>query len=165
MHTFFRQGFNAICDNMNEDAIPHATASCVTFLPCEVYCVPNELRYEMFRSSQEDRIFRTSRESWMDNAVVDSLPFLYFLQYKVYNDLGRSEDKQAVLFKLYKAIREEPNLGHRETALNILGKCWEQEGRPGAALRCYMTSLQLRGRNNAARIHIASLLSVLINGH
>ncbi|XP_060573998.1 uncharacterized protein LOC132731764 [Ruditapes philippinarum] len=159
-----RQGFFELCDNHNEDVIQYATASCVTFLPCEIHCVPIELRYEMYRSTQEDRMFRTFQENfWMDYAVVDSLPYLYFLQYKVYSHLGRHDRKQAALFKLTRTITVEPNLGHRETALNLLGKCMEQEGRAGDALQCYLMSLSIRGRNNAAKIHINTLLSVLIN--
>jgi hypothetical protein len=118
----------------------------------------------MFISTQEDRMFRTEEDNdWMDCAVVDSLPYLYFLQYKVYSHLGRHDQKQAALFRLIRTIKEERNLGHRKTALNILGKCMEQEGRAGDALQCYLMSLNVRGRNNAAKIHIATLLSVLIN--
>ncbi|XP_060574003.1 uncharacterized protein LOC132731768 [Ruditapes philippinarum] len=159
-----RQGYLELCDNHNEEALQYTTAFCVRFLPCEIHCVPYELRYEMFRSTQEDRIFRTDRDNtWMNLAVVDSLPYLYFLQYKVYNHLGRRDQKQAALFKLIRSIKEEPRLRHRETALNLLGKCMEQEGRAGDALQCFSMSLYVRGRNNAAKIHMAKLLSVLIN--
>ncbi|XP_060574010.1 uncharacterized protein LOC132731773 [Ruditapes philippinarum] len=153
-----RQGFLELCDNHNEEILKYTTASCVRFLPCEIHCVPTELRYEMFRSTQEDRIFRTKEDNmWMDCAVVDSLPYLYFLQYKVYSHLGRRDQKQAALFKLIRTIKEELNLGHRETALNLLGKCMEQEGRAGDALQCYFKSLNVRGRDNAAKIHINAL--------
>ncbi|XP_060563066.1 uncharacterized protein LOC132722563 [Ruditapes philippinarum] len=119
-----RQGFFDLCDNHNEEDLQYITASCVRYLQCEIHCVPTELRYEMFRSTQEDRMFRTEEDNnWMDCAVVDSLPYLYFLQYKVHSHLGRHDQKQAVLFKLIRTIKEEPNLGHRETALNLLGKC------------------------------------------
>jgi hypothetical protein len=158
-----RQGFFATCDNHNEDAIQYATASCVRFLPCEIHCVPTELRYEMIRSTPEDRIFLTENDKWMDNAVVDSLPYLYFLQYKIYCHLGRNIEKQSALSKLFRTIITEPNLGHRETAFNILGKCMEQEGRVRDALQCYLMSLNLRRRNNAAKIHICTLLSVMEN--
>ncbi|XP_060578918.1 uncharacterized protein LOC132735903 [Ruditapes philippinarum] len=158
-----RQGFFVTCDNYNEDAIQYTTASCVTFLPCEIHCIPTELRYEMLRSTPEDRIFLTEEDDWMDNAVVDSLPYLYFLQYKVTRHLGRNNEKQSALSNLLRTIITEPNLGHRETALSILGKCMEQEGRVRDALQCYLMSLNLRRRNNAAKIHICTLLSVLRN--
>jgi hypothetical protein len=159
-----RQGFNKLRNNHDEEVLQYTTASCVRYLPCEIHCVPTELAYEMFRSTQEDRMFRTERDKkWMDCAVVDSLPYLYFLQYKVYSHLGRHDQKQAALFKLIRTIKEESNLGHRETALNILGKCMEQEGRAGDALHCYSMSLNVRRSNNVAKIHICILLSVLIN--
>ncbi|XP_060578924.1 uncharacterized protein LOC132735907 [Ruditapes philippinarum] len=159
-----RQGFFVTCDNHNEDAIQYATASCVRFMPCECHCVPTELRYEMTRSTPEDRIYRTlNDEYWMDNAVVDSLPYLYFLQYKVNSHLGKINEKQSALSKLLTTIKTEQNLAHRETALNILGKCMEQEGRVRDALQCYFMSLNLRRRNNAAKIHICTLLSAFGN--
>ncbi|XP_060555623.1 uncharacterized protein LOC132716375 [Ruditapes philippinarum] len=159
----FRQDFFQLCDNYNEEALQYTTASCVRFLQCEIHCVPTELRYEFCRSTEEDRMFRTEDDEWMDCAVVDSLSFLYFLQYKVYSHLGRHDQKQAALLKLIRTIKGEPNLGHRETALNILGKCMEQEGRAGDALQCYSMSLNVRRKNNAAKVHMSLLLSVLIN--
>jgi hypothetical protein len=159
-----KQGFYAKCDNQNVDAIQYAIALCVIFLPREIHCLPTELRYEMVRSTQEDRTFRTGEDnSWMDCAVVDSLPYLYFLQYKVNSHLEKNNEKQSALSKLLRTIITEPNLGHRETAFNILGKCMEQEGRVRDALQCYLMSLKLRWRNNAAKIHICTLLSVLGN--
>ncbi|XP_045204240.2 uncharacterized protein LOC123557081 [Mercenaria mercenaria] len=125
----FRREFNAICDNHNEEVIKYTTANCVKFLPCEINCVPHELRHEMFRSTQEDLAFRglIFVDGWMDLAVVDSLPYLYFLQYKTYSSLGRQEDKQRALSNVVRTINQEPNLGHRETAMNLLGQCMEKE--------------------------------------
>jgi hypothetical protein len=166
-HIFLRKplrpGFDELCDNHNEEVLQYTTASCVKFLPCEIHCIPTELRYEMFRSTQEEKIIRSEDDEWMDCAVVDSLPYLYFLQYKVYSHSAGHDQKQAALLKLFKTIKEEPNLGHRETALNLLGKCMEQEGRAGDALQYYLMSLNERVRNNVAKIHICILLSVLIN--
>jgi tetratricopeptide (TPR) repeat protein len=102
------------------------------------------------------------KDFWMDLAVVDSLPFLYFLQYKIYSHLQRRQDQQQALSKLKRTIETDKNLHHRETALNILGQCMEQEDRPQQALNCYLLSLQQRARNNAANIHICKLLSVLL---
>ncbi|XP_060605561.1 uncharacterized protein LOC132758063 [Ruditapes philippinarum] len=101
-----KQGFNELCDNHNEEVLQYTTALCVRFLPCEIHCVPSELGYELFRSTQEDIIFRTERDNkWMDCATVDSLPYLYFLQYKVNSHLGRHDQKQAALFKLIRTIK------------------------------------------------------------
>ncbi|XP_053395868.1 uncharacterized protein LOC123523798 [Mercenaria mercenaria] len=158
-----KRRFCAKCDNHNEEAIKYTTAFCVKFLPCEINCVPYELRQEMYRSTQEDLAFRGRHDDWMDLAVVDSLPYFYFLQYKTYNNLRRHEDKQRALSNLVRTIDQEPNIGHRETALNLLGQCMEQEDRTVVALRCYSLSLSVRERNNAAKIHICRLFSNIIS--
>jgi tetratricopeptide (TPR) repeat protein len=154
--------FMRVCGEQSEDCIKHITAFCVRFIHEEINCVPHELQYEMFRSTQDDMIHRHPLDYWMDWAVVDSLPFLYFLQYKIYSHLQRHQDKQQALGKLIRTIATDVNLGHRETALNILGQCMEQENRPQQALECYLISLQLRARNNVAIIHICKLLSGLL---
>ncbi|XP_053379039.1 uncharacterized protein LOC128548405 isoform X2 [Mercenaria mercenaria] len=168
-HNFIKQarrnGFFPICDNHNEEAIQYTTAFCVRFVPCEINCVPHELRHEMFRSTQEDLAFRGRHDQWMDWAMVDSLPYLYFLQYKTYSTIQRQEEKQRALSNLIRTIDQEPNLGHRETSLNLLGQCMEQEDRARDALHCYLLSLNLRERNNAAKFHICRLLSTLANDH
>ncbi|XP_053405232.1 uncharacterized protein LOC128558926 [Mercenaria mercenaria] len=163
IHEARRRGFNEISDNHNEEALQYATASCVRFLPCEINCIPAELWYEMFRSTGEDHAFRGLLDNWMDWAVIDSLPYLYFLQYQTYRYLGRQDNKHRALSNLIRTIDQEPNLGHRETALNLLGQCMEQEDRLIDALHCYLLSLDLRGRNNSAKIHICRLLSAMVN--
>ncbi|XP_045156672.2 uncharacterized protein LOC123523104 [Mercenaria mercenaria] len=157
------RGFNEISDNHNEEALQFATASCVSFLRCESNCIPNELQYELFRSTEEDLALREPINYWMDWAVVDSLPYLYFLQYRTYSYLGRQDDKERALSNLIRTTEQEPNLGHRETALNLLGQCMEREDRPTDALGCYLLSIHLRGRNNAAKFHICRLLSAMVN--
>jgi hypothetical protein len=158
-----RQAFKEVCVQSIEEALQNATANCVQFWPCEDYCFPKELRQEMFRSTEEDKAFRTIRDSWMDHVEVDSLTFLYFLQYKIYSHLNKQEDTRLALSKLTRTIEQEPNLAHRETALNLLGQCMEQEHRPINALQCYFQSLNVRRRNNAAKIHICRLLSTFVN--
>jgi tetratricopeptide (TPR) repeat protein len=139
------------------------SAVCVRFIQKEINCVPHELKYEMFRSTQDDMIHRHKvLDCWMDSAVVDSLPFLYFLQYKIYRHLRLYQEQQQALSKLIRTIVTDVNLRHRETALNILGQCMEQENRPQQALECYLISLQQRTRNNAANFHLCKLLSGLI---
>ncbi|XP_053396451.1 uncharacterized protein LOC128556211 [Mercenaria mercenaria] len=145
-----RIGFCAISNDQNEEAIQHITAFCVKFLPYEIKCVPHELQYEMFKSTKADLAFRPPRDYWIKWAMVDSLPYLYFLQYKTYRRLRREDDKKRALSNLLKTTDQEPNLGHRETALNLLGQCMEQEDRATDALCCYLISLNLRERYNVA---------------
>ncbi|XP_045194472.2 uncharacterized protein LOC123550101 [Mercenaria mercenaria] len=155
------------CNAGNEEVIKHIVAFCVRFIPSEINCVPQELQYEMFKSTQEDML-RTRLQPELtdcraDWAQVDSLPYLYFLQYKTYGHLQRPDGQQCALEYLTKTTDTEPNLGHRETALNLLGQCMEQENRHTDALRCYVRSLNIRPRNNAAKIHICRLLNELVN--
>ncbi|XP_045168496.2 uncharacterized protein LOC123531518 [Mercenaria mercenaria] len=137
-----RKGFNTVSNDHNEEAIQHITAFCVKFLPYEIKCVPHELQYEMFRSSKDTLHFRPPDDYWIKLTVVDSLPYLYFLQYKTYRCLGRQDEKKRALSTLLRTIDREPDLGHRETALNLLGQCMEQEDRAEDALRCYLLSLR-----------------------
>jgi hypothetical protein len=161
-----RERFDRLCYKSNEECtlLKHLTASCVYFIRCEMKCCPSELQHEMFRSTQKEVADRQrGTEKMMDMAVVDSLPYLYFLQYKTYSRLGRQDDKQRALSNIARTIDVEPNLGHRETALNLLGQCMEEENIPENAFKCYALSLQIRGRNNSAKLHICKLLNKLIN--
>jgi hypothetical protein len=151
--------FKRKCYEQNENCIILMTSYCVRFLQTEVNCVPLELQYEMKRSSQDDMQHRRLNEKlWMDFAVVDSLPFLYFLQYKTYGHLQRHQDRQRALCNLINITLLGKSLGHSETALNLIGQCMEQENKPKAAVLCYKLSLQVRRRNNAAKFHICNLL-------
>jgi hypothetical protein len=152
-------GFKRKCRKQNEDCINSITSFCVIFMQTEVNCVPRELHYEMMRSTQDDMQQRSWLEKqWMDIVVVDSLPFLYFLQYKTYGYLQRHQDQHQALCNLINTTVFGKNLGHRETALNLVGQCMEQENKPMEAIQCYMLSLQQRERNNAAKFHIFDLL-------
>ncbi|XP_060599330.1 uncharacterized protein LOC132752935 [Ruditapes philippinarum] len=160
-HFECKRAFNKLCYEADDEytLLQSITASCVRFLRCEINCCPKELQHEMFRSSQQDLPYRSENDEWMNLAVIDSLPYLYFLQYKTYSHLRRNRDKQAAISNLAKCIVEEPNFGHKETALNLLGQCMEQENKTDAALQCYLFSLKIRGRNNAAKFHICRLVS------
>ncbi|XP_053375491.1 uncharacterized protein LOC123535465 [Mercenaria mercenaria] len=160
---YIRREFCRLSSQYGVEALKYTVAFCVNFFTLEINCVPHELQYEMFRSTQEDLLHRGRRDNWMDCAVVDSLPYLYFLQYKTYSFIQRPEEQQQALIKLGWVIRTERNLGHRETALNLLGQCMEQENRPADALQCYMSSLHLRERNNAAKFHICRCLANIIS--
>ncbi|XP_045211560.2 uncharacterized protein LOC123563057 [Mercenaria mercenaria] len=158
------KGFREVAYHQNEKAVRSVRAVCVKFTPAEIHCVPQELKYEMYRSTQDDLLHRDKyKDYWMDWAVVDSLPYLYFLQYKTCRHLQRSDDQQQALANLARTVETEVNLGHRETALNLLGQCMEQENQPNTALLCYMMSLKVRERNNAARFHICRLLARLLS--
>lgn len=178
---------NAMCDCMNrsgngevptlveqeyligedEQAIRHDFAFGIKFLRSEINCAPKELQYEMFRTTQEDfalhRRNKGKANYWMDWAVVDSRPYMYFLQYKVYGYLQRPADQNQALIKFAWSIYTTSNLRHAETALNLLGQCYEQENKNKEAFYCYRLSLKTCLRNNAASIHMCRLLNSLIS--
>jgi uncharacterized protein YozE (UPF0346 family) len=159
-----KKAFDKLCYEADNEytLLQSITASCVRFLRCEINCCPKELQHEMFRSQQQNLPYRSKYDEWMDLAVVDSLPYLYFLQYKTYSHLRRHRDKQAAISNLAKCIIEEQNFGHKETEFNLLGQCMEQENKMDVALKCYMLSLNIRGRHNAAKFHICRLVSSVL---
>lgn len=151
----------------NEQAVRHNIAFCVKFLPNERHCVPREFQYEMFRCSAWDmleriRCKRCKDDYWMEWAVVDSLSYLYFLQYKTYGHLGKHNEQLKALDNLKMSLNETINQFHQETGYNLLGQCMEQENRFHDAFVCYFRSLNIRPKNNAAVVHICVLLNKII---
>ena len=152
--------------NPEEDIERVIVAYCVRFIRQEEKSVPNFLVYEMYRSIGDDVPFRTFlARHWNDWAVVDPLPFLYYLQFLVYDALCK-DDLQTKAFKNLTAccygIDIAPTLFHIETALNLLGHCVEiQEtrvyGTVNLALKTFAHSLCYMPRNNAAKWHMARL--------
>ncbi|XP_045199986.2 uncharacterized protein LOC123554133 [Mercenaria mercenaria] len=159
-----RRIFLEVAYHQNEEVLRNVSAFCVILTPAEIHCVPRELHYEMFRSTGDDLLHRNEdTDYWMDWAVVDSLPYLYFLQYKTYKYLQKFDDQNHALVMLAISAGIQQNLGHRETALNLLGQCLEQENQPNKALLCYMRSLKVRERNNIAKVHICRMFANLIS--
>ena len=163
-HYSKQQDLLSVTSQINEGGIQHAISFCVKFLRGEMYCAPKELQYEMFRSTKiEMRGRKELFYDWMEWAVVDSQPYLYFLQYKTYAVLLKDKEKHQALTNLSTSIEKVSNLCHKETALNLLGQCLEKERRFKEALKCYSRSLNERAINNVARIHICRVLNILIN--
>ncbi|KAL4227243.1 hypothetical protein ACF0H5_012688 [Mactra antiquata] len=155
-----KEGFDIAANNGQVNDFRNIVSYCVGFMYQEVNIVPLELRQEFFRSSQEEIQRRHPLfDKWMNYAVVDSLPYLYLLQYKVYNSLGKNEEKLRALQKLKNVMNEEPRIQHKETVYNLLGKCMEQENLPNDAFHYYERSLQVRPQHNAANFYMATLLS------
>ena len=152
--------------NPEEDIERVIVAYCVRFIRQEEKSVPNFLVYEMYRSIGDDVPFRKFlARRWNDWAVVDPLPFLYYLQFLVYDALG-IDDLQTKAFKNLTAccygIDIAPTLFHIETALNLLGHCIEihearMYGTVNYALKTFAHSLCCKPRNNAANWHVARL--------
>ncbi|KAL4218492.1 hypothetical protein ACF0H5_023226 [Mactra antiquata] len=155
-----KEGFAVAANNGQVTDFRNIVSYCVWFMYQEVNIVPSELRQEFFRSSQEEKQRRHPvYDRWMNYAVVDSLPYMYFLQYKVYSSQGKNEEKLRALQKLKNVMNEEPRIYHKETVFNLLGQCMEQENLPNEAFHYYERSLQVRPQHNAANFYMARLLS------
>ncbi|XP_052273406.1 uncharacterized protein LOC127873574 isoform X2 [Dreissena polymorpha] len=142
-------------------------ASCVNFIRQEAYCAPRILWFEMFRGISEEDISRRNfmEKRWMDNAEVDARSFLYYLQYLTYGELGEHYKQLCTLLTFVLYVFDTPNINlyHPETALNLIGHCYEMEGNYDLASSCYALSLINQTHNNAAYWHVSRLMR-LING-
>lgn len=138
-------------------------AYCVIFTVFEKPCVPQFLVYEMNRTqtSEDDKERREKRDDlfWMDMVAVDAKPFMYFLQYLTHLAREDFQNRQRALLQLQQYVNDKQNedYGHYETAVNMLGCCFENEGNAGIASQCYLMSLHARGINNAANAHVNRL--------
>ncbi|XP_052818347.1 uncharacterized protein LOC128244374 [Mya arenaria] len=148
-------------NDWNYDTVIRKVALCVRFTRLEAFCVPPILLYEMNRAMNDDVQYRKGSEHlWMDMAVVDSRPYLFYLHYITYGKLGlRLRQRQALrnIINCFRNINIVRTMQHAETAENLLGHCWEMEGKLLMALRHYMNSVKNVPRNNAANWHIRRL--------
>lgn len=161
------------------------TATCLSFYASEMFCIPKELKYELFRipakelgmnNLKMDRLWKKYTETSLESAVydliadaqskqllgravVDAESYFYFLRYISIKDRWNCQSKIKLLVRFAEVINDGRRfLGHRETALNLLGQCLEQEGRSRAALLCYGISMKFRPNYNVASIHVLRLL-------
>ncbi|XP_052236448.1 uncharacterized protein LOC127848187 [Dreissena polymorpha] len=150
---------NIISDNCDNGLYEPQFAFCVKFVREEAYCAPYILWFEMNRNMTEEEVAQRhySDKHWMDSAEVDALPFLYYLQYLTYGGLGE-RDKQLHAFGILESytcdLRNKIIMFHDETALNLLGHCYEMEGDYEGALDYYEESLSFYDTNNAANWHV-----------
>ncbi|XP_052774634.1 uncharacterized protein LOC128213140 [Mya arenaria] len=137
----------------------------VTFFRQELNCVPKHLVYEMYRTfTPADIQQRKAGELYMAFAIIESLPFLYYLQYLTYRKLEQHDKKNSALIKLADYVKDTRDLcSYIETTLNVLGHCFELEDMLDLAWKCYSSSLRMFPYNNAARWHMAVIINKLIN--
>jgi len=156
---------DTFCEYMSQNDNPETWTKkltfCVRFLREEKMCVPQFLWNEMNRAVGDDVDRRNYNErEWMDWAEVDTRPFLLYLQYLTFRDLG-DRHKQQKAFDSLKYIAtshdEWNKLFHPETVGNLYGHCLELEGNVQQALIVYRDSQSYKPRNNAANHHIARL--------
>ena len=149
--------------------------SCVAFLPTEQNVIPGVLGYEMRRAKvQPQSNPALTFHFWYDWAVVDGKVLLYLMLYLNYrtirqrnhstlfaevpDDIRRKTDN--ILKDLQNTINSDPNLGHKETGLNILGWIYRQEGDMDEAERCFLESLEIQSGYNAANLHMEELMYI-----
>ena len=97
-------------------------------------------------------------------AVIDSRPFLHYLQYLTFRDLGLIHRELQAFRALRDSIidgQRQHQLFHAETAANLFAHCLEMEGQIDDALGIYSVSQAAKPRNNAANLHIQRLANVL----
>ena len=133
-------------------------APCIVFLPTEKEIVSEALRYEMTRSKNMPETSRDKRlQYWFDWAVVDSKILLHFLLYLNHSKFCDNSDIRSDIDNLMKLIKTDDTIVHKETAVNLLGWAFKQEGSLANAKVCFESSLQLHDTHNAATHHLLDL--------
>jgi len=161
-----RESFAELMNEGDTDVVStNKVAYCVRFLRQEAYCAPPILHYEMVRAVGDDIQHRRPHERvWMNWAVVDARPFLHYLQYLTFRDLGVRARRQQALLSLMISCNDftaQNHMFHPETAAHLAAHCLEMEGLHDSALRGYLASQAEVPRSNAANWHIRRLTSFL----
>ena len=110
-------------DTSKDDLLRRYCPACVVFLPTETDLIPVPLQYEMRRSLGIPPGSRIEEEEfWFDWAVVDCCFLLYFRLYLNHRKLGMKEKAMSSIYMMETILtdRNMMNLGHRETAFNLL---------------------------------------------
>ncbi|XP_052790729.1 uncharacterized protein LOC128224754 [Mya arenaria] len=163
-HTFTERFQQKVYELPALEVIKRHVACSVLFNSFEICCVPKFLVYEMYRTIRPEDFHhrRNLFEEWMDLIVIDSRPFMFYLQYLTYRQLGEEERRLEALQKLSNYVCvESRGCGHIDTALHVLGHCYELENWYFVALACYRKFIEFFPYNNAARWHIMRLLQQL----
>ncbi|WAR20056.1 hypothetical protein MAR_001894 [Mya arenaria] len=147
----------------NDDVLlTNNTTFCVRYLRQEAFCAPPILRFEMVRGFGEELNHRNySERKWMNSAVVDALPYLYYLQYLTFRGLGQQGRQVQAFNNLMNSVLDtslHSQIYHYETFSNLFGHCLELEGKLIEAFLMYWTSVLDKPINNAARWHIYRLI-------
>jgi len=91
-------------ERSNNELLQARVALCVMFTRHESRALPPHMVFEMYRTvSQRDKSARhISRDVWMDLAVVESYPFMCYLQCLVFNKLKLHKEEVAALDMFWK---------------------------------------------------------------
>lgn len=97
------------------------------------------------------------REVWLDWAVIDGKFLLYFLIYLNHKKLNLDVEATFDIVNMSHVINTDVSLGHKESALNLLGWAYNQEGQVEKAKECLKKSIPERPLHNAAYWHCCFL--------
>ena len=153
-----------------DELVTKYVSSCTIYLPSEADIAPTAMLYETFRSSGcvENS---ANRARWSNTGVCDTVTYMHYLTFLCYYALDNGKEMEEAILNLAEAIISEPNLGHPETALNLLGHCYMIKEDFISAFDCFKRSLsvfvkednprhtlQNQHLHNAAKWHLAILL-------
>ncbi|KAH3784274.1 hypothetical protein DPMN_162228 [Dreissena polymorpha] len=148
------------------DIFQKEIAFCTIFSRHEINCVPGQLVVEFYRTVtvEDEGCLRDNRSwrLWMHHAVVDSLPYMYYLQFLIFRSTGLISDKDIALKNLVDTCSTTQY--HFETSLNLIAHCFELEGQWKLAWRVYKFSVKFRPQNNAAYWHMFRMIGGLFYG-
>jgi len=146
------------------DLLRTSSTVCIKFSIYELPCVPEHLQYEMYRTqTQEDRKKRYREHGWMDQVVIDCQPFLYYLQFLVYTQMGQPYRQLKAMQNqgdYFTCLKQKQIRGHGDTAANVLAHCIELvdwSNFSNMAWKRYQMSIRTYPNNNAAWIHLIRL--------
>ena len=145
-----------------EEVLRKSASVCVTYLPFEIGIIPDDLKYELFKSMFSEMPQNPENDEALDYVTVDSSIFLYYLQYRLYEKLGRTAEQKHALAKMVLVLQEDLNLGHPDTANNLFGRLLMEQYEMRAAWQCFCDSWKIRPHQNAAKWQMAIILSELI---
>ena len=146
-----------------QDFLGSCIAPCVVYLQSEIHIVPKPFAYEMIRSFGMPADSKNNYDDcWFDWAVIDSKMLLYFLLFLNHMKLGLLTQAKTDIDHMQLVYNNDGNLGHKETALNILSWCYKQLGMHGSALECLRQSITKQQTHNAAAWHLAFLIHDLM---
>ena len=137
-----------------EEFLRRQVIPCVIFLPAERLLTPPGLCYEMNRSACSPP---DSKEKWYDCAVVDGKVPLYYLLYLNHTRLGLDVNASLDTNKIRWLILTDRLLGHKETAVNLLGSIYKERGLVDRAVECFRESLNIQPSHNAASLHLQDI--------
>ena len=121
---------------------------------------PIAICYEMMRSTKVEDL---KIPAWrFERASVDGKILLYFLLYLNHSELEMEANAQSDIDNIHRVIETDPVLGHKETALNILGFIYKEKGCIDKAVRYFSASLVSQPENNAASLYMHEIRRYII---